>query len=407
MVQPIPDPTWFLEAAASIRGQLIEHRRTIHSHPELGLECAHTAQVVHTHLARLGLKIHTGLASTGVTALLEGAGPRPLVALRADMDGLPIREQTSLSFASTKQQAMHACAHDGHTAIVLGAATLLTEMREQLPGSVKFLFQPGEEYPGGARLMIDQGVLSNPQVQAIVGFHIHPALASGAVGICSGTATAGCCDFEIVLQGIGGHAAKPTECRDPIQAAGQLIVALQSIVSRRLDPTEPAVLSLTEINSQGGYNTVPGTVVLKGTYRFITPETRKLIHQHIEKILSGIALAFDVSARLEIKAEEPPLSVADRLTSVALAAAGDLLPSERVLQITRPSMGSEDFSRFAAEVPCAYFRLGCYDQAKGYTHGLHSPEFDFDEQILVSGTAYCAYLIWKLCAYLQSEEKGT
>ncbi|MCF8106140.1 MAG: amidohydrolase [Desulfohalobiaceae bacterium] len=399
-----PEPSGFLGQAASIRDQLVYHRRSFHAHPELGLDCHRTAGVVQDHLTELGLKVQTGLASTGVTGLLEGIQPGPVIALRADMDALPITEQTGLSFSSQNKRVMHACAHDGHTAIVLGTATLLSKIREQLPGSVKFIFQPGEEAPGGAGLMIDQGVLKNPDVQAIIGFHIYPMIASGSIAICSGTVTAGCCDFEISLQGKGGHASKPNECIDPIQAAGQLIIALQSILSRRLDPFEPAVLTLSEINSHGGYNIIPENVSLKGTFRFLNQKTKELILDNIGDILKGIESAFGVSTVLSLKTEEPPLSVAGTLAQAALAAAKELLSADQVQKIQKPSMGAEDFARFAQEVPSAYFRLGCFDQELGHTHGLHSPEFDFDEQILVQGTAYAAYLIWKLLFSLQSKE---
>ena len=399
-------PDAFSGAAEAMQDQLVAWRRDFHAHPELGLNCHRTAETVARHLKKLGMTVETGLAETGVAALLQGAHDGPVVALRVDMDALPVHEQTHLPFASSVAGVMHACGHDGHTAIGLGAASLISAVRQDLAGSVQFIFQPGEESPGGAALMIEQGVLAHPVVDAIVGLHIHPALDTGRIGVCSGTVTAGCSDLDIAISGVGGHAARPHECRDPIAAAGHFIVAVQNLVSRFTDPLDPVVLTISEIKSGSGYNVIPAQARLKGTLRYVSAAGRTGALESLRRIATGIETAFRVRIAVEIRTEEPPMCVADDLVRTAFQTAAAMRGAAKAVRITKPSMGAEDFARFADKVPAAYFRLGCHDPSRGYIHGLHTPQFDFDESILAVGAAYSARLICNLLTKCQRQEKA-
>ncbi|MBW2369850.1 MAG: amidohydrolase [Deltaproteobacteria bacterium] len=388
--------TAILEAVARIRPQLIHWRRQFHSHPALGLDCHRTGRVVAEHLDHLGLEVYAGVANSGVVALLRGGQDTPVVGFRVDMDALPIQEKSRNAYVSQNSGIMHACGHDGHTSMGLGVATTLAGMRTQLPGTVKFIFQPGEESPGGAKIMIAEGVLENPPLDAVVSTHIHPSLPSGHIGVCRGTVTAGCAEIEITLHGVGGHAARPHECRDPVTAAGHLLVGIQTIASRRADPAEPIVVTIGSIQGGTGHNIIPEEVTLKGTIRFVSAEGKETIKKGLADILRGVQAAYGVSSTLKIQSEEAPMKVSDELTEIAEATAVELLAVDQIHSVTVPSMGAEDFSRFSERVPAAYFRLGCHDAHQEYTHGLHTPRFDFDEEILVQGTAYAAFLIYKL-----------
>lgn len=389
-----------------IRDQIITWRRQFHRYPELGLECHKTAEIVANHLDQLGLDVQTGIARTGVVGLLRGKKPGPVVALRVDMDALPIHEQTGLPFASQLDGVMHACGHDGHTALGLGVTTVLMALRDSLPGSVKFIFQPGEESSSGAKTMITEGVLEDPRVDLVIGCHIYPLLPTGTIGVCSGTVTAGDHEFQISLTGVGGHAARPHQCKDPITAAGYLITALQTIVSRRINPIEPLVISLGQIQGGSGFNVIPDKVVIKGTLRYISASGKQIALQELEKILRGIAWEFDVKTTVEMAGEDPPLHITEDIAERVTKAAVELFGPHSVQRISQPSMGTEDFAFFSQKVPCAYFRLGSFDERRGYTHDLHTPYFDFDETILVQGTQFLAFLILKCLSGINKQENG-
>ncbi len=376
--------------------QLIALRRSIHQFPELGLDCNRTASLVTDQLRNSGFEVQTGIAKTGVVGILRGPNEGPVTALRVDMDALPLQEQTGLPFASKVPNVMHACGHDGHTAIGLGVAKVLASLKESLAGTVKIIFQPGEESPGGAKIMIEEGVLTDPPVESLLGCHIHPSLSSGTVGVCSGTVTAGNCDFQITVRGSGGHGARPYECKDPITAAGNLIVAMQTIVSRRADPLEPIVVSLGEISGGSGFNVIPEEVRLKGIIRYISTQTREVALRGLKDILAGIQSSFGVETVFQTGEEDPPMQVNDELSSFIEQAATELLGTKKVCHINQPSMGSEDFAFFTELIPCGYIRFGCFDKEKGYTYDLHNPHFDFDEKILSLGTETLTFLILKL-----------
>ncbi len=377
----------------SLTPKLVAWRRELHQHPELGLECAETAALVIRELENMGLEVRTGLAQTGVAALLRGKGDGPTVGFRVDMDALPIEEKTGLPFASRRPGIMHACGHDGHTVIGLGAAAVLSKFKDQIRGNVKFIFQPGEEWPGGAKFMIEDGVLEDPAMDAILGCHIHPSLPAGRVGVCFGTATAGNYEFEISIKGHGGHGARPHECKDPIVAAAHLIVALQTIVSRRNDPLDPLVLTIGEIQGGRGHNVIPEEVVLKGIIRYLSERAIDAAVEEFDRILGSISLGFNVNIETKAEHEAPPMLLNDDLSEVVEAAARDLFGPDKVDRVTQPSMGAEDFAYFSNALPSAYFRLGCLDEAQGLTYGIHNARFDFNEEILGPGVKAAVFFI--------------
>ena len=362
------------------------------------MNCCQTSEAVSRHLQGLGWEVQTGIADTGVIGVLVSPNPGPVVALRVDMDALPIGEQTGLPFASRVNGAMHACGHDGHTAIGMGVAAVLAQCRNSLHGTVKLIFQPGEEFPGGSKIMIAGGVLDHPRVDAILGGHIFPGLPLGKVGVRYGVMTAADDEFTVEFRGIGGHGAYPHQCADPILAAGHLITALQSIVARNMDPLDSLVVSLGQITGGSGYNVIPERVTIKGTIRSISERSRETAHRRLTEILSGIQQAFGVGHSLEMIPGNPCLTCDRQLTAFVEECLVDLLGREQIYSIPAPSMGAEDFAYYAQQVPATYLRLGSRDEARGYLHALHTPYFDFDEQILIDGTKIFAHLISRLLA---------
>ncbi|MEW5722472.1 MAG: M20 family metallopeptidase [Thermodesulfobacteriota bacterium] len=393
------DPEALDRAVARWRDRILGWRRDIHRHPELGLDCRRTAGLIARELEAWGLEVTTGLAETGLAAVLRGDRPGPVVGLRVDLDALPLVEETGLEFASAVNGVMHACGHDGHAAIGLGAAAVLSEFKAHLNGTVKFIFQPGEETGQGAERLIEDGVLENPPVAALLGFHLHPMLPAGSLGVCCGTVTAGDLEFQITLEGQGGHAARPHETRDPIAAAGYLLTALQTVASRRVDPLDPVVVTVGQINGGSGFNVIPEKVVLKGTARYLSPAGRAAARQEMDEILRGLETGFGVEAELEFFGQCPPLVVDEDLCTFLEGTARRGLAAVEVHRLVRPSMGSEDFAFFARKVPCGYFRLGCRDEARGLVHPLHHPRFDFDEDLLSLGVRAAALFLSELLDY--------
>ncbi len=378
------------------RDLVIRWRRTFHRYPEKGLECERTAAVVAEQLRSLGWEVKTGVARTGVIGTLRGTRERPVVGLRVDMDALSLEEKTGRDFASERKGLMHACGHDGHTAMGLGVATVLTHFRETIPGTIKCIFQPGEEGPGGAPIMIDEGALEDPGVDFLLGCHIHPSLPSGTVGICYGTVTAGDYEFEMTLRGRGGHGARPHESNDPIIAAGHLITALQTIVSRRSDPLKPMVITLGEIHGGTGSNVIPDEVSLKGIVRYVASETKETALAGLKDILAGTQATFGMATHFRCLEEIPPMRLDDGAAARVEKAVLELLGEDGIVRIREVSMGADDFAYFTEKVPCGYLRFGCYDEEKGFVHVLHNARFDFDEAVLEQGTLTLSHLIYRL-----------
>ncbi|MBE3556889.1 MAG: amidohydrolase [Firmicutes bacterium] len=363
--------------------QVIAWRRQIHRHPELGFEEEQTSQLIGTTLKQLGIP-YERVNRTGVVGRLIGAQPGRVIALRADMDALPVQEKTGLPFASEIDGKMHACGHDGHTATLLGVAAALAPFRAQLNGEVRFLFQPSEEhFPGGALGMIEAGALDG--VDAIFGVHYIAGIPSGKVGIIPGPMMAAPDTFTLKVTGVGGHGSEPEATRDPIPAAAEMIEALQTIVSRRVSPLKQAVVTVGTIH--GGYanNVIADEVTMTGTMRSFEEPLRRALFDWMRQIVGGVAAAQGVEADLAIEEGYPPLVNEARMTALVQQAVRNVFGPEGVLAIP-PSMGGEDFSYFLQHVPGAFAHVGVHNEAKGIAGAQHSPTFMLDETIFLPTT---------------------
>lgn len=367
-------------------------RRDFHQHPELGFEEVRTAGIVAKELGQLGLEVMTGVAETGVVALLEGGAPGPVVLARFDMDALPITEETGAVYASQNQGVMHACGHDGHTAIGLTVAKLLHNHRDQLKGTVKLVFQPAEEGLGGAERMVNEGVLQNPQPDFSLALHLWNEVEVGRIGVTPGPAMAGAEFFRVHIEGKGGHGANPHLAVDPILAAAQVVTALQSIVGRNVDPLDTAVVSITAIKGGEAFNVIPPKVEMQGTVRTYTTKTRELVLRRLHEIVEGVSESLGCKARVEI-ADVTPAVVNDQdLSRQVQAVARTVLPDDKLDTAVR-TMGSEDMAFMMQDIPGCYFFIGSNNREQGLDAAHHHPRFDFDERALPRGAALMAAAI--------------
>ena len=388
-----------LEAARALAPAIVADRRAIHEHPELGYEEQQTSALVSGRLRELGLDVTTGIAGTGVVGLLEGKRPGKTVLLRADMDALPIVEQNEAAYCSKTPGVMHACGHDGHTAMLLGAARLLSERREQLPGTVKFMFQPAEEGGFGALRMIEAGLLEQPQVDAAFALHVDALHYVGQIGVRVGPASAASDRFTINVRGKGGHAARPNMTVDPIVVAAQIIVALQTLVSREISPTEQAVVTIGALESGTTFNVISDAALLRGTARTYSEEVRAHIEKRIGEIAGGIARAMRADAETEYVRGYPSIVNTEDGVETVSEVVRDLL-GEKSLVESEMMMGGEDFSYLLERVPGAFLRLGVRNRAWKTPRNGHSAGFDLDEEALPIGTAVLAATALR---YLQQE----
>jgi amidohydrolase len=366
-----------------LQGKLVERRRDFHQHPEMGFQEFRTAGIVAEWLTELGLEVRTGVAQTGVVATLRGARPGKTVALRADMDCLPIQDAKSCEYKSTVPGFMHACGHDAHTTILLGAATVLSELRDELEGDVVFLFQPAEEGPGGAEPMIAEGALDG--VDFILGNHMNPTLPAGYLAVTEGPAMAAPDEFHLKILGTGGHGAYPHMTVDAVQIAGQVITALQAVVSRTVDPLQSAVLSIGAIHGGYNFNVIADVVEMTGTVRTFDPFLREEMPKRIEAIIAGITAGFGASYELDYQFRYPPVINEKKATELVKRVGRDVLGVGKVIDAP-PSMGGEDFAYFLQKVPGCFYWIGCKHPApvhKGYN--IHHPGFDIDEEALFYG----------------------
>ena len=380
--------THIADATAAITPALVAIRRDLHAHPELAFAETRTAGVVAAQLARLGIPHRTGVGRTGVVGTITGGRPGPTLVLRADMDALPIHEQTGLPYASTNPGLMHACGHDIHTTTLLGAAEILTALAPQLAGTVRLVFQPAEEIGVGARAMIADGVMDGADMA--IGFHNYPGMPVGRLGFCHGGCMAAVDIFDIVLTGRSGHAAHPDECIDPIAAAAVLIGQLQTIVAREISPTRACVVTVAAIHAGGAYNTIPDQCTIRGTVRTLDPAVRDVAEQALRRLCTGLAVAMRVGADVTYVREIPPTvndnALMDRVIAAAAAQLGD------VVDEGEPSLGGEDFALMAECVPSCHLRIGA--GAPGRDDRLHNSNYQPDEaciglgvQALVRATA--------------------
>lgn len=380
--------------AEAMRGRLVARRRDLHQHPEVGFATYRTAGIVAETLSAIGLEVRTGIGQTGVVGLLEGANDGPTVLWRADMDALPIQEESEAPYISTVNGAMHACGHDGHTSIGLGVAELLANYRDKMHGRVKFMFQPAEELGGGGALaMIRDGVLEDPEPDVSFGLHLWMPLALGTVGVSPGPIMSGSSFFTLTLHGLAGHAAMPHTTVDPVACAGQLISALHTIVGRKMDAMAGAtVLSVTSVESSShAYNAIPSHVRLGGTFRSFNAYTSELLDQHIRSVATAVCESMGCSVEVQIRHPTIPVVNDPDVTRRLQTVFGGLLGTEAV--VPAHTMASEDMCYVLEDVPGTFFFLGAANANKGFTYPHHHPRFDFDEDALPLGVALAAAAI--------------
>lgn len=375
--------------AEALRDELIALRRDLHRHPETAFEEIRTAGIVAESLRELGLEVQPGVGKTGVVAVLEGANDGPTVLMRADMDALPIQELNEREYASQTPGKMHACGHDGHTAIALSVARILNKYRDQMAGRVKFVFQPAEEVAGGAKAMIADGVLESPRPDVSLGLHLWNIMPLGVVGVADGPTMAGSSTFTITLQGRGGHGAQPHITIDPVVAAAQLVTAFQTIVARNVNPADTGVISVTQIHTGDTHNVIPQTAVLNGTLRAFRTEVRDMMTERMEQITAGISQAMGVESVFEMNHLTIPV-VNNAEVGAKLRARFAAVPGVDRLDESARTMGGEDMAFLMDDVPGFFFFVGSANSERGLDYGHHHPRFDFDEEALPLGAALLA-----------------
>ncbi|TCO69068.1 M20 metallopeptidase family protein [Marinisporobacter balticus] len=362
-------------------------RHSFHMHPELAFEEFETSKIVAKELKALGIEVKEHIAKTGVVGLIRGKHPGKTVLLRADMDALPIEEEAEVSYKSNIPGRMHACGHDGHTAGLLGVAMILNDLREQIHGNVKLVFQPAEEDDGGAKPMIEEGILENPKVDAAFACHLWGSIKSGDIHVKYGPMMAAPDKFAFKVIGKGGHAAMPHACVDPVMIAVQAINNMQSIVSRRMNPVEPAVVSFCTIHGGKGHNVIPNEVEVGGTIRTFDNDIRKWIPQAMEETLKGITVSQGATYAFELIEHFPPLINDTKMTDLVKTATEKIVGKNHVHEDQVPNMGGEDFSFFAQAVPSAFFFVGIAEDENNWVFH-HHPKFQWDDKnLLVSSQA--------------------
>lgn len=373
--------------------QIVDIRRHLHAHPELSFEEYETASYVAEQLRSFGITPTEGVADTGLVALIEGKNPgKKVVALRADMDALPIEEANDVPYKSTKPGVMHACGHDVHTSSLLGTAQVLSKLKDHFEGTVKLIFQPGEErVPGGASLMIKDGALESPRPDHILGQHVLPHLPAGKVGFREGMYMASADEIYFTVKGKGGHAAMPEHNIDPVLITSHIIVALQQIVSRHASPKMPSVLSFGKVTASGATNVIPNEVQVEGTFRTMNEEWRGKAHHRIRAIAESIAEGMGGVCELEIRKGYPFLKNSPELTRRAQTYAKEFLGEQNVVDLDL-WMAAEDFSYYTQVADACFYRLGTGNEARGITSSVHTPTFDIDEQALETGVGLMSWI---------------
>ncbi len=393
--------------AAEYHADTIQFRRHLHSHPELSFEEAKTARFISDKLNGWGIPHRTNVGGHGIVALIGKETPdQACVALRADIDALPIKELNTHDFCSTNPGVMHACGHDAHTSMLLTAARILKQIEPQLHGQVKLIFQPAEEkLPGGALGIIKDGGLLNPAPFSITGQHVFPNLECGKVGFKSGPYMASADEITITIKGKGGHAAMPDQINDTVLTAAQLIVNMQQVVSRFAPPGIPSVLSFGRVIADGIFNIIPNEVLIQGTFRTFNEEWRALAKQHIQNIAENTAKSTGTIAEVQIEDGYPFLINDAETTETARAAAIEYMGSENVVELSQ-RMTAEDFAWYSQQMPACFYRIGTANINKGITSNLHSPTFDIDEDSMEHGSGLMAWMaVYQLRQFYQNQKK--
>jgi len=371
--------------AKVIESELIDIRRDLHENPELGFDLFRTSQKVKDFLSKEGIEFYE-VAQTGICAIIRGNGEKT-IALRADMDALPLQDKKICEYSSKISGRMHACGHDAHTTILLGAAKILNNMKEEIPGNVKLFFEPAEETTGGSPLMIKEGVLENPNVDVVIGLHVEEWLEAGTVGLKRGVAYAASNPFTIKIIGKGGHGASPHMTIDPIVIASNVIVALQTIVSREIPPTDPAVITIGSIHGGTAQNIIPEDVTIEGIIRTMKSEHREYIKTRLVQVVEGIVQSMRGKCEIRIEESYPCLYNSDELAGMFEDKASELIGEGNVYKLDQPTMGVESFAYFSMERPSLFYFLGSGNKEKGIVNPAHGSLFDIDESSLTIGVA--------------------
>ena len=385
---------------------VLQNRRYLHNNPELSFQEFQTSAYIKKQLDEIGVK-WTEAANTGIIAEVYGtAGPGPLVALRADMDALPIAEENTVDYKSANEGVMHACGHDVHMATLLGVVRIIVSLKHVFSGTIRFLFQPAEEVlPGGASRMIDEGVLSNPAPIAVLGQHVRPDIECGKIAVTSGPSMASMDEIYITIHGRGGHAAQPHNNIDPVYIASQLVSAVQQVVSRHADPQIPTVLSFGKFIANGAVNISPDSVYLEGTFRTFDEDWRYTAHEHIKNITNGLVEGMGGRCDLEIRCGYPSVNNNQILTEKLVKSAKKYLGHENVVEVEK-WMAAEDFSYYSQKLPSVFYYLGTGNVGKNITAPLHSAQFNIDEDALEFGCGMMAWFALQLLEAHTVQEKS-
>jgi amidohydrolase len=397
--QPI-DPDKIRPEIQALQPQLVAFRRQLHQQPELGFKERLTAAAIAQKLTEWKIPHQTGIAQTGIVAMIQGRKTSfrlKTLAIRADMDALPIQEANDVPYKSQHDGVMHACGHDGHTAIALMTAYYLSKHQNDFAGMVKIIFQPAEEGPGGAKPMIDEGVLTNPDVNAIIGLHLWNNLPLGTIGVRSGALMAAVEQFDLTIQGKGGHGAMPHQTVDSIVVASQIVSALQTIVSRNVNPIDSAVVTVGKFTAGKARNVIADTASLAGTVRYFSPDLADFFHQRIEAIVAGICASHGATYQLDYIKFYPPVINDPKITDLVRSIATDLVETPLGVVPECQTMGGEDMAFFLQKVPGCYFFLGAANPDRSLAYPHHHPRFDFDETALSTGVEMFVRCVEKYC----------
>ncbi len=375
---------------AEFHDDMTEWRRELHMHPETAFEEKWTSDFVAKKLEEFGIEVHRGLAGTGVVGTIRGGSGDRSIALRADMDALDIQETTGLPYASQNPGKMHACGHDGHTTMLLGAAKYLAETKN-FDGTVHVIFQPAEENEGGGRVMVEEGLFEKFPVESVWGMHNWPGMPVGVIAARSGPVMASYDMFELDVTGVGGHGAMPHLSVDPVLVSAHIVTALQSIASRNVNPMDAVVVSVTQIHGGDAYNVIPGMVKLAGTCRSFSPHVQDMIEPKIRKIAEGVAESFGATIELWYERRYPPTINADKETDRAAVVASTVVGDDKIIRDATPAMGAEDFAFMLREKPGSYIWLGAGPGGEGKM--LHNAGYDFNDEVLPIGASYWSKLV--------------
>ncbi len=394
------NPDKIRSAIQALQPQLVALRRQLHQHPELGFKEQLTAKMIASKLTEWGITHQTGIAQTGIVATIHGRKTSvklKTLAIRADMDALPIQELNDVAYKSRHDGVMHACGHDGHTSIALMTAYYLSQHQNDFAGTVKIIFQPAEEGPGGAKPMIEAGVLKNPNVDAIIGLHLWNNLPLGTIGVRSGALMAAVERFSLTIQGKGGHGAMPHQTVDAVVLGAQIVNALQTIVSRNVNPIDSAVVTVGQFNAGTAKNVIADTAILAGTVRYFNPELAGFFRKRIDAIISGICVSHGATYELDYVKFYPPVVNDEKMTELVRSVASDLVETPMGIVPECQTMGGEDMAFFLQQIPGCYFFVGSANRELDLAYPHHHPRFDFDETVLMTGVEIFVGCVEKYC----------